>query len=353
MFDQHYPGTQASWAGAGILGSLAPWHPEPDLEALRVHVLDVYQKLSMQLQESTGVDIGFRQQGMLVLPPFLEQLQVWLRESKPETAHWFQAADCQSLFGNYAQLMGGLDAYEQVLHIASAAMVQPADLCRALLSDLLRSRHFQLHPYDPLCGFTCSQGRISAMHTQASEASGARGYAFDHYVLSAGVWSERLYRLSAPPDAGLLTGIEPIKGQILAYRVIEPLPNAHLLPGFSIVCDGYYAVLRPDGQVLVGSTLEHSGFNVLPTRSAYDELARQAIRMMPGLVSATPVCHWTGLRPGRSVPLIGRCPYNDNLWLNCGHFRDGFSTAPGSAELLSSLIAGELPSIDSKPYRLI
>jgi glycine oxidase len=65
------------------------------------------------------------------------------------------------------------------------------------------------------------------------------------------------------------------------------------------------------------------------------------------------VQHWAGLRPASplNIPIIGRHPQLDNLYLNSGHFRYGVTMAPASAEILVNEITGVQQPFDVTPYR--
>ncbi len=66
--------------------------------------------------------------------------------------------------------------------------------------------------------------------------------------------------------------------------------------------------------------------------------------------SGTP---WLGSRPTLpdSRPLIGAAPRHPGLWLALGHQHIGFSTGPGTAQLLADLMLGETCSINPAPFR--
>lgn len=76
--------------------------------------------------------------------------------------------------------------------------------------------------------------------------------------------------------------------------------------------------------------------------------AREALAMGPRL----DVQAWQGSRPTLpdSRPMIGPCPGQTGLWLALGHQHIGFSTGPASGELLASLMTGELPFMDARPF---
>jgi glycine oxidase len=119
-----------------------------------------------------------------------------------------------------------------------------------------------------------------------------------------------------------------------------------------VLAKGRYAIPRRDGHVLIGSTLEHAGFDKTPTPEALESLMASAVDLLPALADATPVRQWAGLRPGSpdGVPFIGALPQHPGLWLNCGHYRNGLVLAPASCRLLVDLMVGRDAVLDPAPY---
>lgn len=62
-----------------------------------------------------------------------------------------------------------------------------------------------------------------------------------------------------------------------------------------VLSKGRYAIPRRDGLVLVGSTLEHAGFDKTPTQDALTSLKASAEELLPALAEAEVVGHWAGL----------------------------------------------------------
>ncbi|MNR09214.1 Glycine oxidase [compost metagenome] len=160
-------------------------------------------------------------------------------------------------------------------------------------------------------------------------------------VLTAGAWSGDLLR-----PLGLELPVEPVKGQMILYKCAEDF-----LPSM-VLAKGRYAIPRRDGHILVGSTLEHAGYDKTPTGEALESLKASAVELLPALADATPVAHWAGLRPGspEGIPYIGEVPGYAGLWLNCGHYRNGLVLAPASCQLFADLLLGREPIIDPAPY---
>ena len=119
-----------------------------------------------------------------------------------------------------------------------------------------------------------------------------------------------------------------------------------------IVSEDRYIIPRRDGRVLVGSTVEHVGFNKETTDAALNELCAVAVALVPVLADYEVEHQWAGLRPGsaRGVPFIGAHPDIDGLFVNTGHFRNGIVMAPASARLLADIMLNVPPILSPEPY---
>jgi len=103
---------------------------------------------------------------------------------------------------------------------------------------------------------------------------------------------------------------------------------------------------------LVGSTLEHVGFDKRTTELAKESLRKHCPEHLPGLANAELVMHWAGLRPGSpgNIPIIARHPQFENLFLNSGHFRYGVTMAPASAQILANHLFNRKQPFDVSSY---
>ncbi|CAN5557167.1 hypothetical protein BH23CHL2_BH23CHL2_22090 [soil metagenome] len=61
---------------------------------------------------------------------------------------------------------------------------------------------------------------------------------------------------------------------------------------------------------------------------------------------------WVGMRPMTpdGLPVIGRMPGSDNLFVATGHQMLGVTLAPTTATALAGLMLGETPSTDLAPF---
>jgi glycine oxidase len=179
-------------------------------------------------------------------------------------------------------------------------------------------------------------GRVAAVQTKQGERFSA-----GHVVVAGGAWSASLL---AP--LGLALPVSPVRGQMLLFRT-EPGTVQRIL-----LYKDRYVIPRRDGRVLVGSTLEHVGFNKQVTGVARDELVAAALEIVPALANYSVEKHWAGLRPGSpdGTPFIGKHPEISNLYVNAGHYRNGVVLGPASAALLAAGILGTTPEVAPEAY---
>jgi glycine oxidase len=227
------------------------------------------------------------------------------------------------------------EGFARALHMPSLANVRNPRLVKALREALLQLPNVQMQESCEVTGFIVEDGRVCGAHTPRGEVRA------EHVVVAAGAWSGDLLKL-----LGIELPVQPVKGQMILYKCAEDFLPAMVLG------HGRYAIPRRDGHVLVGSTLEHCGFDKTPTEDALASLKASAEALLPALAQAEVVGHWAGLRPGspEGVPYIGELSDFPGLWLNCGHYRNGLVLAPASCELLKNLLLGETPIVDPSPY---
>lgn len=322
-------GRESSWAGGGIVSPLYPWRYSAAVTALAHWSQDFYPGFAQQLLEGTGVDPEVHVTGLywLDLDDEAEALAWAWREERP-----LFSVDIAEAYREVPVLGGG---FGRAIHMPGVANVRNPRLVKALRAALAAMPNVELREHCPVTGFIQEGRRVCGVTTADGEIRA------DRVVLAAGAWSgELLKRL------GLELPVEPVKGQMILYKCAEDF-----LPSM-VLAKGRYAIPRRDGHILVGSTLEYSGFDKTPTDSALASLKASAEELLPALGDAEVVGHWAGLRPGspEGIPFIGELPSHPGLWLNCGHFRNGLVLAPASCQLLADLMLGREPIIDPAPY---
>ncbi|CAI8958555.1 glycine oxidase ThiO [Methylocaldum szegediense] len=333
ILEKEMIGRESSWAGGGILSPLYPWRTaEPIIQLwLRSHA--EYPQLAETLQRHTGIDPEWQRSGLLIgdceNPSLIE---TWCK------SHGI--AYERLSFTRFRELEPSVSLTpSSPLFLSEIAQVRNPRLLRACQSDLL-AQGAQILEHRPVTEVGMD-GRRRIRRVRA----GNETFTADQFVITAGAWSGAVSRHLFPLPH---PSIEPVKGQMIVFSA-EPDLLRHM-----VLHQGHYLIPRKDGKILAGSTLEYTGFDKATTESARDELLEFAYAALPALRSYPIEKHWAGLRPGTptGIPYIGRHPEIQNLYFNCGHFRNGFATAPASARLLSDLLLDRPPDIFPEPYSL-
>ncbi|MDF3931079.1 glycine oxidase ThiO [Pseudomonas citronellolis] len=322
-------GREASWAGGGIVSPLYPWRYSRAVANLAHWSQDFYPVLGERLLTDTGVDPEVHVTGLY-----------WLDlDDQAEALAWAGAngrplrpVDISAVRDAVPALGPG---FERAVYMPGVANVRNPRLARALREALVRLPNVELRENCEVTGFIREQGVIRGVRCAAGELRA------DATVLAAGAWSGELLGL-----LGLTLPVAPVKGQMILYKCAADFLSSMVL------AKGRYAIPRRDGHILVGSTLEHAGFDKTPSDDALASLRASAEELLPGLAGLAPVRHWAGLRPGspEGIPFIGPVPGQAGLWLNTGHYRNGLVLAPASCRLLADLMLARELIIDPLPY---
>lgn len=329
VFDRGPAGREASWAGGGILWPLYAWrHPE-SVRSLAMWSADLYPALCASISRHTGIDPQLLDSGLLVLD----------EDERANALAW------AARYGSRADVLRGgeIRSAEPALGGRHVSAVRLSDIRQVrnprLLQGLWRrlgQLDVEVHANTTVHAVSASAGRLRGLDTSAGWQP-ARG----PVVIAAGAWTQALLE-----PLGIAVGIAPVKGEMLRYRAAAGLVRHILLH------KDCYIIPRRDGGLLVGSTLEHSGFAKTPTPAARERLRRAAVSMVPALEDRPIVAHWAGLRPATpgGIPYIGAIPGVEGLMVCAGHFRNGLLLAPGSAKLMAALLLGRTPPLSPEPY---
>ncbi len=304
---------QSTWAGAGILCPLLPWHYDEAANRLALGGMQAWPAWAGEIARQSGCDPEYWGCGMAVLG----------ETSRQAALAWCRAHD----FAAEVRPDGGL-------WLPSVGQVRNPRLAVAL-AGAVAALGGRILPHCEISGLRFRAGKAVAA------LAGEVEYAADAFVWAGGAWSGlALGELAAAPN------VRPMRGQMLLYA-----PGSHRLDHV-VYQAGLYLVPRRDGHLLAGSTVEDAGFDASTLPDTLDRLHRDACALLPELRAHRPLRAWAGLRPGSpdNIPVIGRHPDCDNVWVNTGHFRYGVTMAPASSRLLAELMLDMAPHLDPAPY---
>lgn len=328
LLERGLVGGESSWAGGGILSPLRPWREAEAINRLCRWSQEHYPDLTESLRQTSGTDPEWWRCGALYLdmdPIERDQAQDWCRAAGVDSR--LLNAEHVAAMEPGARLTKGFS-----LWLPDTAQVRNPRLLKALREDLQQK------------GLVIMEGAgVEGLHLVNDRVDGVmvgdKRLTAERYVVTAGAWSEGLLQFLR---------VEPIKGQILLFHA-----NPGLLERI-VLADGHYLIPRRDGHILAGSTVERAGFDKDPTQPAMNELKAFALTTLPALAACPIERQWAGLRPGTisGVPYIGTHGQFDNLYFNCGHFRNGLVMGPASARLLADLLLDRPPIVPPEPYGL-
>lgn len=328
LLERGKPGQQASWAAGGILSSLYPWRYLPSILALSSWSQRAYPGLVEELKAHTGVDAEWLRSGLLVLESEEQQEALAWAEGYQHRVEKVSASEIRALEPALVQVP------ESGLWLPEVAQVRNPRLLKALTLELERLG-VPLYSDTPVESVQIEQGRCQGVQTaQGRIACGS-------LVLCTGAWTSELW-----PEPEPKPSIWPVRGQMI---LLAGRPG--LLKTISMRQARYF-VPRQDGRVLIGSTLEETGFECQTTEAARDELLQVARDRVPALADARVEHHWAGLRPATThgVPYIGTHPEIQGLYINSGHYRNGLVLAPASARLVADVVLQRPPILELTPY---
>jgi glycine oxidase len=312
----------ATQASAGMLAPLAESGADDPLLGIAVRGRDLYRELAPVLAEETGVHVGLWLDGVLKVA-FTDAEEAEARSTMARHrqqglgAEWLTPGELRLRCpGLNPDVRGAMLAPED-------GALEPLAALEALLVSATQNGA-RITRGERIAGLTITDGRVTGVRTDtASRSAGA-------VVIAAGAWSGRLEGLPRP------LSVEPVRGQMLAYDWPTGEPPA------IVYCGRGYA-LRRGSEAVVGSTMEHVGFDASVTPEGREHVARVAARLYPALAEAPVRRSWAGFRPGTpdGRPMVGADPDITNLWYATGHGRNGILLAAVTGELIAHLLRGE------------
>jgi D-amino-acid dehydrogenase len=188
-------------------------------------------------------------------------------------------------------------------------------------------------------GIALRDGSIAGVTTTKGE------FRAKEYVLAGGAWSQGLVR-----SLGISLPIQPAKGYSITF---DRTPDMFSTP--MILTERKVAITPLGDKVRYGGTLELAGFDSSINMRRVQAIA-DAVPVYLGNVSVPPFDEkdvWHGFRPCSpdGLPFVGRSAKVRNLVAAAGHAMLGMTLAPVTGKLVSEIVAGTTPSIDTTLLR--
>ncbi len=186
-------------------------------------------------------------------------------------------------------------------------------------------------------GLKHAGSRVTAVNTSSGEIG------CEALVLATGPFMEEAERW-----LGLSIPVRPLKGQLLRAALPDPPFRHHL----TWKATGVYHL--PGGKAWFGGTQENAGYDVQPTAEGREAILNAVSRLAPCLRDARILSHEAALRPSTpdGLPMLGRAPGWDNVYLASGAGTKGMLLGAGLGEAAAHLAADCAPAFDLTCFSL-
>ncbi len=328
LMDKGATGGESSWAGGGIISPLYPWRYPDAVTRLVSWSQAQYGSLCEALAQRTGIDPQYTTNGLLVFSAEeAEQAERWAAAFAIELQH----LDADAVAGLEPALACPVAAF----WLPRVAQVRNPRLVKAVRADI--AADVSIVEQAEVLELLVKNGRAIGVRTPGGI------FLADKTIVCAGAWTAELFA-----QFGEAPEIQPVRGQMILFNA-RPDDVRRI-----VLRQDRYVIPRRDGRVLIGSTLEHVGFDKRISTAVRDELYAQAIGLFPGLKRASIEKHWAGLRPSSpsGIPYIGAYPDIEGLYFNAGHFRNGVVLGPASARLMADIALQRPPIVAPDAYCL-
>jgi D-hydroxyproline dehydrogenase subunit beta len=170
-------------------------------------------------------------------------------------------------------------------------------------------------------------------------------------VNAAGTWAKELTPgLEMCPRKGHLVITDRYPG-FVRHQLVELgyLKSAHTLTAESFA---FNLQPRITGQLLIGSSRQFGVEEKLVDNHIIAGMLARACEYLPELSRMSAIRCWTGFRAATpdKLPVIGKCPGHEHLYLATGHEGLGITTSLATARLLLDQVLNRAPAIPLEPY---
>jgi glycine oxidase len=331
VLDRREYGSGASSVAAGMLAPVTEAEAgERALLALGMESARRWPAFAAELHDVTGIDVGYRACGTLVVARDRDQAEALDREL--ELRERLGLSTARLLPSEARRREPALaPSVRLALDVPDDHAVDPRLVAAALVL-AARQAGAVLHAGAGVRGVVCDGERVTGVALEDGSVVQA-----GQVVVAAGAWSALL----AGVPASAQVPVRPVKGQTL--RLLDP--GGPGLLGRVLRFEDGYIVPRGDGRYVLGATVEERGFDTAMTAGAAYELLRDASEIVPGILELEIEELVAGLRPGTpdNGPILGAAQGVTGLVWATGHYRNGILLTPVTADLIAAELAGEPP----------
>lgn len=289
----------------------------------------------MELDRQTGGALSLERKGLLMAAQSEDGMRAALKELELVAPHGvpgraFTADEAKAFEPSLTGRLEGAVYFPEEAHAEPLAVVQ------TLMAEALKKGAIVL-PGTEVFDFKINGNRIEAARTTRGDLHA------EQFVLATGSWSAGLGK-----QLGLRVPVLGGKGYAMTVKPFAPTPKVPMM-----LIEKKVAITPRKNSVRIAGTLELVDQDHSITGRRVENIihgAREFLSLpdQPELIEL-----WRGLRPCTpdGVPIIGRAMRYPNLVLATGHQMLGLQSAPGTARLVSDILAAAKPLFDPHPFR--
>jgi glycine oxidase len=329
-------GAHASSAAAGLLAPLRPLSEENALQSLLLTGAQQLTLLIPELENVSGISVGYEQIGALRLLPesMVAAVPAWVERWKHkgysiEVLSPEEIRRCEPLLMTPADIAGAvlMNGEGQVVPgLLTQAYAQAARRLGALFCEHTEVVNLQRNT---------ATGKVTGVYTREEF------WACNQLVVAVGAWSSSFGDLLSTTFP-----VRPVRGELIMVR--PPLSSAlsasgvrHIIFDEGLIDRDFYAAPKPGGTLLLGATKAEVGFSTEVSVGGIAHLFAVATRLFPTLATWYIERMWACLRPKTldSRPLLGPVPGWENVTIAAGHAGFGITLSAITGQMIAEWIA--------------
>ncbi|UJF34117.1 glycine oxidase ThiO [Paenibacillus hexagrammi] len=316
-------GQEATQAAAGMLGAQSEMEDVGPLFQWSRISRSLFPRLSEELKEVTGIDMGLNREGLLHIALNDEQRHELIRRERLHSsvrarAEWLSAKEAAQLEPQLGEDLLG------ALYLPDDGQVD-APLLGQALAKAASIRGVELREYMQVLGLLTEGEKVLGVMTSDGPIYG------NQVIVAAGTWSSQLLS-----GIGVELPMYPVKGE--CFSVLERSPRLRK----TLFTHGCYIVPKAGGRLVVGATMVPGSYDRKVTVAGLAQLMERAAGLVPSIAEAEWEKAWTGLRPQTAdgLPYIGAIPGIEGLYAATGHYRNGILLSPITGRVMADLVSG-------------
>ena len=328
VIEKNKAGMEASYAAAGMLAAQSEFDFYEDFMNFCIKSRDIYESYCNEIEKTSGIDVEFQKCGML--RPALNEEQVnhlknnykW-QKKKGFEIEFLSGEEIRKIEPSLSEnIICGL-------HSKNDGQVNNRKLMEALIIANKKIDN-KIIENVKVKDYLIKNNRIIGVKTSNNETFNA-----DIVINTAGSWSSLISKDLIPTF-----NVKPILGQMVSLQSDRPLLNKVIFA--SILSKGGYIVPRRNNEIILGSTMEDTGFEKKITDEGISSILRKCCEIAPELKKLKIKQKWCGFRPFASdnLPIIGKTNI-ENLILATAHGRNGILLAPITAKAVEDLVVND------------